>query len=266
MAERLDIFLVGRGDFPSREKARRAIIDGKVLVDGAVIAKPSYPVGAQADVIVSNPSRFVGRGGEKLEKALKVFPISLEGKTCLDIGASTGGFTQCCLLYGAKKVYAVDVGSSQLDPLLRQDGRVVSLEQTDARNLDREAFADVEFICTDVSFISVRLILPVIGRILPQDGSAVILVKPQFEAGRAFVGKGGVVKDHNVHVRVIGEVMEAAEREGLFPHGLDFSPVASGNTEYLLYLKRKKLDLDFHQTALQTVRQAEAFFKGKKET
>ena len=264
MAGRLDVFLVEQGYFPSREKARRAVLEGKVSINGALVSKPSYPVRLDAEILVSDTDKYVGRGGLKLEKALRVFSISVEGKTCLDIGASTGGFTQCCLLHGAQKVYAVDVGSSQLDPSLRQDGRVVSLEQTDARRLTREAFPDVEFICTDVSFISVRLILPVIGRLLPQDGVAVVLIKPQFEAGRAFVGRGGIVRGRDVHVRVIDEVVQAAQQEGLCPQGIDYSPVASGNTEYLLHLGKQKSGLDVKQAALQTAQEAEEFFHGKK--
>lgn len=265
MAERLDVFLVEQSYFSSREKARRAILEGKVSVDGVFIQKPSYPVGTEAEIIISDPCPYVGRGGLKLEKALHVFKVSLEGKTCLDIGASTGGFTQCCLMHGAKKVYAVDVGSSQLDASLRWDKRVISLEQTDARSLTKEAFADVDFICTDVSFISVRLILPVIGRLLPLTGYAVILVKPQFEAGRACISRGGVVREREVNVRVIGEVAAAAEMEGLYPQGLGFSPVASANTEYLLLLGREKNGLDVKQSAMQIVQEAEEYFQRKQE-
>ena len=184
---------------------------------------------------------YVSRGGFKLEKALRVFPVSAEGKTCIDCGASTGGFTDVLLKNGAKKVYAVDVGYGQLAWSLRSDARVVTMERTNARSLRPEMFADVmDMAVMDLSFISVRLVLPAVRELLTEAGEALCLIKPQFEAGREDVGKKGVVRDASVHERVLREFLEAAPELGYTVMGLDYSPVRGpeGNIEYLAYLKK----------------------------
>ncbi len=190
--QRLDLRLVEAGLFPSREQARRAILAGEIQVDGRTVSVPGYrvPDGAQL-VWAGRPPRFVSRGGEKLDHALEVFGIGVDGLTCLDVGASTGGFTDCLLQRGARRVYAVDVGYGQLAWKLRQDSRVVVLERTNIRHLEREAIPEaVDLVTVDVSFISVTLFLDRLLTFLSPEGHLVILVKPQFEAGREAVGKG----------------------------------------------------------------------------
>ena len=184
---------------------------------------------------------YVSRGGLKLEKALELYGFSLENATAVDIGASTGGFTDCMLQKGAKKVFAIDVGYGQLDWKLRNDPRVVNMEKTNVRYLDTDTVdSDVDFISIDVSFISLKLIFPVAAKLLADDGSLVCLVKPQFEAGRSQVGKKGIVRDASVHKEVIENVIGYGKDNGLYSHGLTYSPVTGtkGNIEYLLYMKK----------------------------
>ena len=239
---RLDQKLVELGHFESREKARATIMSGLVFVNGQRADKPGMAVKDDAKVEVRGAAcPYVSRGGFKLEKALRVFPVSPEGLTCIDCGASTGGFTDCMLQNGAKKVYAVDVGYGQLDWRLRSDERVVCMERTNARYLTHEQIPDeLDFASVDVSFISLKLILPALAGLLKPDGHAVCLVKPQFEAGREKVGKKGVVRDAAVHERVLRDFLEAAPTLGYTVMGLDFSPVRGpeGNIEYLAYLKK----------------------------
>lgn len=240
--ERLDQRLVELGHFDSREKARATIMSGLVYVNGQKADKPGMAVKEGAKIEVRGAAcPYVSRGGFKLEKALRVFPVNAEGKTCIDCGASTGGFTDVLLKNGAKKVYAVDVGYGQLAWSLRSDARVVTMERTNARSLTPEMFADVmDMAVMDLSFISVRLVLPAVRELLAEDGQVLCLIKPQFEAGREDVGKKGVVRDASVHERVLREFLEAAPGLGYTVMGLDYSPVRGpeGNIEYLAYLKK----------------------------
>ncbi|MBQ9632042.1 MAG: TlyA family RNA methyltransferase [Lachnospiraceae bacterium] len=244
MKERLDVLLTERGLAASREKAKRMIMAGEVFVDQQREDKPGMKVDAQAFIEVrGNPLPYVGRGGLKLEKALAEFAIDLSGKVCMDIGASTGGFTDCMLQNGAAKVFAIDVGYGQLDYSLRTDDRVVCMERTNFRYLEPGALPEtVVFAGCDVSFISLSKILPAAFRLLAPDGTMVCLIKPQFEAGREKVGKKGVVRDPKVHVEVILAVLGYAEEAGFDPLALSFSPIRGpeGNIEYLLYLRRNE--------------------------
>lgn len=238
LKERLDVLLVKKGFFSSRERAKIAIMEGDVYVGGAISDKAGTKIDVDAEITVRNDQcPFVGRGGYKLAKAVGVFGISLEGMTAMDIGASTGGFTDCMLQNGASKVYSVDVGYGQLDWKLRSDERVVNMEKVNVRYLDPDTVPDrMDFISIDVSFISLKLILPVAARLLKENCRLVCLIKPQFEAGREQVGKKGIVKDKKVHREVIEKVMGYAAENGLTPVGLTFSPMtgAKGNIEYLL--------------------------------
>ena len=233
---RLDSLLFRRGLAESREKARIAIMTGEVYVDGQKQVSPDARLEVRGEKL-----RYVSRGGLKLEKALAVFPIDLRGRTVMDIGASTGGFTDCMLQNGAKKVYAVDVGYGQLAWKLRTDPRVVNLERTNVRYLTPEQVPEkVDFFSVDVAFISLRLVLPVARRFLAENGCAVCLIKPQFEAGREKVGKKGVVRDQAVHREVVRSIADFAYAGGFSVAGLDFSPVKGpqGNIEYLMFLRK----------------------------
>jgi len=232
--ERLDVLLVARGLAESRSLAQRLIGAGEVLVDGRVVDKPGAQVPMTATLTLAARPRFVGRGGEKLDAALERFAIPVAGRVAADIGASTGGFTDCLLQRGALRVYALDVGYGQLAWALRQDPRVVVLERTNARYVT--ALPErVDLIVSDVSFISVRLIYPTAVRWLREGGEIVSLIKPQFEAGRAQVGKGGVVRDPAVHRQVLVEVCAALAELGLGLRGLMVSPLLgpAGNVEFL---------------------------------
>lgn len=242
--KRLDCLLVERGLVPSREQAKIVIMEGKVYVDRQKCDKPgtSFPEDASVEVR-GETLAYVSRGGLKLEKALQSFPIDLNGRTAMDIGASTGGFTDCMLKNGAARVYAVDVGYGQLAWKLRTDQRVVNLERTNIRYLTREQVPeDVDFFSVDVAFISLRLVLPVAWSFLKTGGEAVCLIKPQFEAGREKVGKKGVVRDPAIHLEVIEHILAFAESVGFTLLGLTYSPVKGpeGNIEYLLYMRKQK--------------------------
>lgn len=240
MKERLDILLVNKGLAPSREKAKALIMSGIVYVDGQKEDKPGTVFDTEKPVEVKGSTlKYVSRGGLKLEKAMEVWPIELTGFTCMDIGASTGGFTDCMLQNGAVKVYAVDSGRGQLDWKLRQDERVICMEKTNARYLDHELIPEpIDFFSVDVSFISLSKILPPAYELLREGGQAVCLIKPQFEAGREKVGKKGVVRDRKVHVEVIESVTACAQAMGFSILGLDHSPIKGpeGNIEYLVWL------------------------------
>jgi len=242
LKERLDILLVNRKLAASREKAKALIMAGQVFVDGQREDKAGSVFNEEVSIEIKGKTlRYVSRGGLKLEKAMECFPIDLEGGTCLDIGASTGGFTDCMLQNGAAKVYSVDVGNGQLDWKLRNDERVVCMERTNFRYVTKEDIdEDIDFASCDVSFISLKHMLPPAYSLLKEDGQMVCLIKPQFEAGRDKVGKKGVVRDKEVHVQVIRDVIAYAQQAGFFVKGLDFSPVKGpeGNIEYLLYLKK----------------------------
>lgn len=242
MKERLDILLVKRGLAPSREKAKALIMAGDVLVNGQREDKAGTMFADTADIAVKGGRlRYVSRGGLKLEKAMECFDVTPAGKVCMDVGASTGGFTDCMLQNGAVKVYAVDVGYGQLDWGLRQDPRVVCMEKTNIRYVTPEEIGEpIGFASIDVSFISLTKVLLPVRELLAAEGEIVCLIKPQFEAGREKVGKKGVVRDPDVHREVIKKVAAYAGTIGLAPAELTFSPVKGpeGNIEYLLHLKK----------------------------
>lgn len=240
--KRLDVCLFEKGHADSREKAKALIMAGIVYVNNQKSDKPGVSV-SESDVIEVRGKglKYVSRGGLKLEKAMKSFPISLDGRTAMDIGASTGGFTDCMLQNGAAKVYAVDVGYGQLAWKLRTDDRVVNLERTNFRYVTEKEIPDkIDFSSVDVSFISLTYILPVLYKLLKEGGEGVCLIKPQFEAGKDKVGKKGVVRDIKTHVEVIKKVASFAEQTGFKVKGLDFSPVKGpeGNIEYLMYIEK----------------------------
>ena len=243
MKERLDVLLVKKGLAPSREKAKAVIMAGSVYVDGqkedkagSVFDEESAQIEVRGHVLP-----YVSRGGLKLEKALKVFPITLTDKICMDIGASTGGFTDCMLQNGAVKVYSVDVGYGQLDWKLRQDDRVVCMEKTNFRYMTPEDIPDVlDFASVDVSFISLDKILTPAYALLKEQGEMVALIKPQFEAGREKVGKKGVVRDPKVHEEVISRIVRHADEVSFEVLDLSYSPIRGpeGNIEYLIHLRK----------------------------
>lgn len=260
MKERLDSLLVKKGLFPSREKAKAVIMSGQVYVNHQKADKPGTDTDENAILEVRGETlQYVSRGGLKLEKAMQVFPITLDGKTCMDIGASTGGFTDCMLQNGAVKVYAVDVGYGQLAWSLRNDPRVINLERTNIRYVTREQIPEpVDFISVDVSFISLKLVLPVAAALLSETGQAVCLVKPQFEAGREKVGKKGVVRERSTHIEVLENAVRYARENGFSVCGIAFSPVKGpeGNIEYLMYLCRGAKDMVLSEQIVNLVNQS----------
>ena len=238
--KRLDILLVERGLFESREKAKAIIMSGLVFVDGQRADKPGQSYNEECDIQLHGTGlQYVSRGGLKLEKALDTFHGDVTGKVCVDCGASTGGFTDCLLKRGAKKVYSVDVGYGQLAWSLRTDERVVVMERTNVRYITPDMFPDRPAVATiDVSFISLSLVLPAVRQVLEPDGEVFCLIKPQFEAGRDKVGKKGVVRDLETHVEVLESFIKNAESSGFFLEGLTYSPIRGpeGNIEYLGHL------------------------------
>lgn len=242
MKQRLDVALVERGLIASREKAKVVIMEGLVYVNGQKSDKAGAQIKDDDKIEIRGETmRYVSRGGKKMEKAMQVFPISLDGCVCIDIGASTGGFTDCMLQNGAVKVYSVDVGYGQLAWSLRNDERVVNLERTNIRYVTDEQIPEpVDFISVDVSFISLTLVLPVAWRLLREGAQMVCLVKPQFEAGKDKVGKKGVVREPSIHREVIEKVADCAAELGFALRGLDYSPIKGpeGNIEYLLFLQK----------------------------
>lgn len=241
MKIRLDQYLVQNGLVQSRERAKALIMAGVVFVNQQKVDKAGEMIKEDAVVEVrGHDIGYVSRGGLKLEKAMKCFPLTPNGKVCMDIGASTGGFTDCMLQNGATKVYAVDVGYGQLDWKLRSDERVVCMERTNARYLDRDQIPDeLDFASIDVSFISLKLILPAVHRVLKEGGHVACLIKPQFEAGREKVGKKGVVRDPDVHLEVLENFLTHAKDSGFTVLDITFSPIRGpeGNIEYLGYLE-----------------------------
>lgn len=239
MSGRLDLELVERGLAPTRNKAQALIMAGVVRVDGRTAQKAGEQIDDLAELTLLEPPRFVSRGGEKLDRALADFSIELQGKTCADIGASTGGFTDAMLQRGAARVYAIDVGYGQIALELRNNARVVVMDRTNARHL--ETLPDlIEFTSIDASFISLAKLFPAVGRISSPRAEVVALIKPQFEAGKSEVGKNGVVRDHAVHARVLDEVIATARDGGFELAGLIASPIKgpAGNIEFLGYFKR----------------------------
>lgn len=243
MKERLDLLLVNRGLAPSREKAKAMIMEGNVFVENQREDKAGSVFDVEAAIEVrGNTLKYVSRGGLKLEKAVAHFGIVLDGKICMDIGASTGGFTDCMLQNGAAKVYAVDVGYGQLAWKLRQDPRVVCMEKTNIRYVKPEDIADrLDFASVDVAFISLTKVLGTAKELLNDSGEMVCLIKPQFEAGRAKVGKKGVVREKTVHIEVIEKVIDFAMEQRFFIKNLEYSPIKGpeGNIEYLVYMKKE---------------------------
>ena len=243
MKERLDVLLTERGFFDSREKAKAVIMAGEVFVNGQREDKAGSKFDREAEIEVKGKIlKYVSRGGLKLEKAVEVYGLDLMDKTCIDIGSSTGGFTDCMLQNGAAKVYAIDVGTNQLAWKLREDKRVVSMEKTNIRYVTEEDIPEkADFASVDVSFISLTKVLPAAVNLLKDEAYMVCLIKPQFEAGREKVGKKGVVRDFSVHKEVIELVINFAIGLNFFIKGLTFSPVKGpeGNIEYLLYMQKR---------------------------
>lgn len=243
---RLDVYLTEKGICRSRSAAQQLINLGGVTVNGKTAVKNSLEVADSDEVKIVELMlpKYVGRGGQKLERALELWSVDLGGKTCLDIGSSTGGFTDCMLQSGAARVFAVDVGSGQLNEKLRADERVISLENTDIRgfSFDGYGISAADFIGTDVSFISLKLVLPHIYRLLAEGGKAVALIKPQFEAGRGSLSKKGIVRDEKTRLRCVEEIKRFAERCGFTVMGTSVSPITGGdgNIEYLLGLRKER--------------------------
>lgn len=240
--ERLDVRMVREALTPTREKARRLILERRVLVDGAVAGKAGMPVSEEAVItVLGEVSPFVGRGGQKLAKVLDTYGISLDGQICMDVGASTGGFTDCMLQHGAGRVYAVDVGSGQLAGKLREDSRVVNVEHTNARYLEPMHFGvRMDFVSMDVSFISVTKLLSAVASQMRPGAQLACLIKPQFEAGRSALDKHGiVVRQKPVHRQVLEQVLGCASGLGFLALHLDVSPITGGdgNVEYLLHAR-----------------------------
>lgn len=266
MKERLDVLLVKRGLAESREKAKAVIMAGNVFVDSVREDKAGTTFDEKVEIVVKgNTLKYASRGGYKLEKAIEAFSIHLEDKICMDVGSSTGGFTDCMLMNQAKKVYAVDVGTNQLIWRLRQDERVICMEKTNIRYLTREQIEDdIEFASIDVAFISLTKVLEPVSHLLTSDGQAVCLIKPQFEAGREKVGKKGVVRDATVHIEVIERVVNYAQSIGFTVINLDYSPIKGpeGNIEYLMEIKKgtwnTRLPEDLPETIKELVKNAHA--------
>ena len=248
MKIRLDQYLVQHGLTQSRKRAKALIMSGIVFVNEQKVDKAGEMIKEDAKVEVrGHDIGYVSRGGLKLEKAMQCFPLTPKGKVCMDIGASTGGFTDCMLQNGATKVYAIDVGYGQLAWKLRCDERVINLERTNIRHVtEKEVPELLDFASVDVSFISLKLVLPVLYRLLKEGGEAVCLIKPQFEAGRELVGKKGVVREESTHVMVVENALSFAKDNGFTPIHLTFSPVKGpeGNIEYLMHLKKGEYESD----------------------
>lgn len=259
--ERLDILLVQKNLLPSRERAKACIMAGLVFVNGQKVDKPGTLTSIDATVTVHGDSiGYVSRGGLKLAKALKYFSIDIEHKVAADVGASTGGFTDCMLQNGVAKVYAIDVGYGQLAWSLRTNERVINMERTNVRNLSFEDIGEkVEFVSIDVAFISLDKVFPAVKKFLKDLGVILALIKPQFEAGRDKVGKNGVVRDPLTHIDVIVKVINTAQSLQLTPLGLTYSPIKGpkGNIEYLVYLMNDAVDSNVSaETIEQVVREA----------
>ncbi|MBZ0296065.1 MAG: TlyA family RNA methyltransferase [Anaerolineae bacterium] len=235
--QRIDILVHERGLAPSREKARAMIMAGEVLVDDRVIDKPGTRITADAKINVKAKPRFVSRGGDKLAGALDDFQFDASGRIAADVGASTGGFTDCLLQNGVARVYSIDVGYGQLDYSLRQDERVIVMERTNARHIEK-LDEPTNLVVIDASFISLRLLLPAVKQWLAPQADILALIKPQFEAGKGDVGKGGVVRDHEIHRRVINEILEFTEEQAFVLKGLTLSPLKgpAGNIEFFVWL------------------------------
>lgn len=244
--ERLDSILVTKGYFKSRAKAKYAIDSGNIYVNNIQITKSSKLISEEDNIEVRGETlKYVSRGGLKLEKAINVFEINLNNKICMDIGASTGGFTDVMLQNGAKKVYSVDVGHDQLDEKLINNKKVINLEGTNIKDIDVKDFNTIDFISTDVSFISILQVIPKIYELLKIKGNAVILIKPQFEVGKQNLNKNGVVKDIKIHKKILESIIEQINKIGFEILNLNYSPIKgpAGNIEYLLYIEKNENNL-----------------------
>jgi len=269
--ERLDLLLLEKGFFPTREKAKSAIMAGEVLVEGGRVNKSGQRIKVESDIsVIKKETAYVSKGGEKLKKAIKVFNVNVKGKRVIDVGASTGGFTDCLLKFGAQKVYCIDVGYGQLAWKLQKDNRVAVIDRTNIRYLTADKFDDLFEIATiDVSFISLDKVLPAVYNLIKERGEVVALIKPQFEAGREFIQKGGLVKKAKVHQMIIERVGEKAQKIGFAIQGLTFSPLkkTSGNIEYFIYLvknSRKNKMNNFPQIVEEVVKKAHQELSPKK--
>lgn len=238
---RLDVYLKTKNMTESRETAKQLILSSCVYVNNNLIIKPSFKVSDDDEINVIQNIAYVGRGASKIEKAIKFFNINIVDKTAVDIGASTGGFTDYLLKNNVKKVYAIDVGHNQLHESLKADERVINLERTNFRYINVSIFSEnIDLITTDVSFISLRLILPKISEISHKDTDIIVLIKPQFEAGRHNIGKNGIIKDKKIHLEVLNNIVTYCSENGLFLKDVTYSPIkgGDGNIEYLGYIKK----------------------------
>lgn len=256
--ERIDVLLIDKGIFTSRQRAKAAIMAGQIYVDNIKVDKCGEKVNVEANIEFRGQKMpYVSRGGYKLEKAMKEFNIELKDKVCMDIGASTGGFTDCMLINGAKKVFSVDVGYGQLAWKLRTDSRVVCMERTNIRYVTSEDIGEkIDFASIDVSFISLKLVVPVAVNLLSDDGAVVALIKPQFEAGKEKVGKKGVVREPETHIEVITNIVNFLKSNNLNIINLSYSPIRGpeGNIEYLVYFsKNNELETDFNDELIKKV-------------
>lgn len=242
LKERIDILLFNKGICSSREKAKALIMAGNIFIGTERVDKAGTTVDINSDIIVKQKKNtYVSRGGQKLEKAIKKNSIDLSNKVCMDVGASTGGFTDCMIKNSASKVYCIDVGYGQLDWELRKLENIINLERTNIRFLSKEKILDdIDFISVDVSFISLKIVIPILEKFLKKNGEAVLLIKPQFEAGKENVGKNGVVKDAKIHLNVIYEIYNFCIEKLYSVLDIDYSPVKGpkGNREYIMYIKR----------------------------
>ena len=259
--QRLDTLVVQRGLVESRERAKQLILAGEVIVSGSAQVKPGHLISPEAEIVVKQPPRYVSRGGLKLEKALQVFQVDVHDRVAIDVGASTGGFTDCLLQHGAKFVYAVDVGHGQLAWKLRQDPRVYVIEGTNIRTIDVNRFEpSVKIGVVDVSFISLQKVLPIVTQIVDPTGDVLALVKPQFEAGREHVGKGGVVREARVHVQVLRDLIRFIHGQDQSVMEISYSPIRgpAGNIEYLIWFKAGSEgdSVDWEKRAAQVVQEA----------
>ena len=249
MGERLDIELVSRGLAETRSKAQNMIKNSAVSVNGLIVTKPAFLADKSDEIrIVGETLKYVGKGGLKLEKAISEFKIDLKGKTCVDFGASTGGFTDCMLQNGAEYVYAVDVGKNQLDKILIDNPKIENIENTNIKDVTKSMFEkNIEFCTVDLSFISLSYAVPVVYDILSDEGEAVMLIKPQFEAGKKSLSKRGIVNDKKVHIKVLENIVTLIENSGFSIINLTHSPIKgrSGNIEYLIYVKKSKENSSF---------------------
>lgn len=238
---RLDVYLHDKGYADSREKSRQLILNNSVYVDDKLVTKASYMVNDDVNIKISNAINYVSRGYIKIKKAIQTFNLNIQNKTAADIGASTGGFTDYLLKHGAKMVYAIDVGSNQLHDSLKNNPQVINLENTNFRYIDTSIFADIDIVTVDVSFISLKYILPKIVEISHENTDIVILIKPQFEAGKQNIGKKGIVKDKKVHLEVLNNLNNYFNENNLKLIHIDYSPIkgTSGNIEYIAHLKKE---------------------------